>query len=325
MPRYSIIVPVYNVAPYLRECLDSILAQDSPSEYEVILVDDGSTDSSGTICDEYAEIHSRIKVTHQTNAGVGAARNVGIAAALGEYLLFMDSDDYWEKAAISTLDFFLEHRPDMVQMCAESFDESGVTKKLSPDLFPAKDGEKGKDYLNRLFAIGKMPLYGSYYYLYRKDFLNESGIRFDERLQVNEDLDFVMKSLAAAQKLFGTDFTAYHYRLHLQSVTHSITADKIMMELTTHAKWFRKYPVSALADEFAMCSIGIALINSPEERKMISDYLAENADIIRCVKDFRAKIARFLFSLFGPYGGAIAFLKMVDIKHFLHRWRRTRF
>ena len=93
MPKVSIIVPVYNVEPYLRRCIDSILAQ-SFADFELILVDDGSTDACGAICDEYVEKDERILVIHQENGGLSAARNTGIKASAGEYLLFCDSDDY---------------------------------------------------------------------------------------------------------------------------------------------------------------------------------------------------------------------------------------
>lgn len=111
--KLSFIVPVYNVAPYLRKCVDSLLAQDY-SDYEIILVDDGSTDESGVICDEYASrsfvnsfTHSLvtipIRVIHQANAGLSAARNAGIKCAEGKYLCFVDSDDYWEPNVLGSL------------------------------------------------------------------------------------------------------------------------------------------------------------------------------------------------------------------------------
>lgn len=89
----SIIVPVYNVEKYLKDCIESILKQ-SMQDFELILVDDGSTDSSGTICDRYAEKDSRIKVVHTKNGGLSAARNAGIEIARGEFVAFVDSDDY---------------------------------------------------------------------------------------------------------------------------------------------------------------------------------------------------------------------------------------
>lgn len=98
----SVIVPVYNVLPYLRKCIDSILAQ-TYSNLEIILVDDGSTDGSGAVCDEYAEVDLRIKVLHKENGGLSSARNSGLDVATGDWISFVDSDDYIEKTMIQTL------------------------------------------------------------------------------------------------------------------------------------------------------------------------------------------------------------------------------
>ena len=91
--RLSVIVPVYNVAAYLPRCVDSLLEQNGV-ELEILLVDDGSTDASGSICDGYAARDSRVKVIHKENGGLSSARNAGLDAAEGEYLTFVDSDDY---------------------------------------------------------------------------------------------------------------------------------------------------------------------------------------------------------------------------------------
>lgn len=110
-PKLSIIVPIYNVEQYLRKCVDSLLAQDYDN-YEIILVDDGSTDGSGNICGEFATNNQQlttnhklpfIKVIHQQNGGLSAARNAGLKAAKGEYVCFVDSDDYWEKNVLGGL------------------------------------------------------------------------------------------------------------------------------------------------------------------------------------------------------------------------------
>lgn len=92
-PEISVIVPVYNVEPYLRRCLDSIINQ-SMIEIEILVIDDGSTDQSGVICDEYAKLDNRVKVIHQDNNGLSHARNVGLDRAQGKYIMFVDSDDY---------------------------------------------------------------------------------------------------------------------------------------------------------------------------------------------------------------------------------------
>ena len=102
MIKLSFIVPIYNVEPYLRKCVDSLLAQDY-SDYEIILVDDGSPDGCPKICDEYAAAHKNVRVVHRPNGGLSAARNSGIEVAKGEYICFVDSDDYWEPNVIGRL------------------------------------------------------------------------------------------------------------------------------------------------------------------------------------------------------------------------------
>ena len=100
--KISIIIPVYNVKKYLRECLDSILAQ-SYKDFEIIIVDDGSTDSSGNICDEYSMKYENIKVLHKNNNGLSSARNAGLDIAQGEYILFFDCDDVVSPIMLETL------------------------------------------------------------------------------------------------------------------------------------------------------------------------------------------------------------------------------
>ena len=102
MPQISIIVPVYNVEPYLHKCIDSILAQ-TFTDFECILIDDGSPDNCPAICDEYATKDNRIILLHQKNAGVSAARNAGLNIAKGEWIGFVDSDDWIEKNALELL------------------------------------------------------------------------------------------------------------------------------------------------------------------------------------------------------------------------------
>lgn len=102
VPKISIIVPVYNVEKYLARCIDSILEQ-TFSDFECLLIDDGSPDCSGALCDEYAHKDNRIHVIHQKNAGVSAARNRGLDAARGEWICFVDSDDWCAKDMLSLL------------------------------------------------------------------------------------------------------------------------------------------------------------------------------------------------------------------------------
>lgn len=142
---FSIIVPIYNVEKYLRCCVDSVLAENF-ADYEMILVDDGSPDGCGKICDEYAGKYPHIKVIHQENGGLSDARNAGIRAAKGDYLIFLDSDDYWadtnrSKNARGGILFDLQQLAD-----------KKVDLILHPSSFNYRDIPKGADFSDNDFV-----------------------------------------------------------------------------------------------------------------------------------------------------------------------------
>lgn len=145
MPFFSIVIPVYNVAPYLRECLDSVLAQ-TFGNWEAICVDDGSTDGSGAILDAYAAKDERIKVVHQPNRGVSAARNVALDMSRGEWIGFLDADDFWLKWMLQDIHECTEaHAVEWIRIehrCVWHFKrgtEIAVDKKEAPIPCPAED------------------------------------------------------------------------------------------------------------------------------------------------------------------------------------------
>ena len=135
MELISVIVPVYNVEKYLRRCIDSILAQ-TYSNLEIILVDDGSTDNCGKICDDYSKIDSRIKVIHQDNSGVSSARNAGLKSSTGQYITFIDSDDYVDMAYIKTMANHMTEEVDIVVAGFKQFDENHNQINLLPVINP---------------------------------------------------------------------------------------------------------------------------------------------------------------------------------------------
>lgn len=111
MPTISVIVPIYNVEPYLHRCVDSVLEQ-TFADFELILVDDGSPDNCGAICDEYATKDGRVRVIHKENGGLSSARNAGIEAAAGEFILFVDADDVIHQQSVAIeLQFFGRRMP----------------------------------------------------------------------------------------------------------------------------------------------------------------------------------------------------------------------
>ena len=185
--KVSIVVPAYNVQEYLRECLDSILSQ-TYKNLQVICVDDGSTDNTGAILDEYAVGDTRLSVLHQSNGGVSAARNKGLDNAKGEYVLFLDADDYLEGDAIErALAGAKATNAQMITFGATVFPLENATYRLneliSPRLvhFPQFDPSLLFDEKSTPFAWRT---------LIARDLLKESRIRFDEQLKFGEDLLF---------------------------------------------------------------------------------------------------------------------------------------
>ena len=149
--RISVIVPVYNVENYLARCVDSILAQ-TYENLEVILVNDGSKDASGRICEEYAAKDSRITVIHKENGGLSSARNAGIDAATGEYLTFVDSDDWIEQQAYEWMMAVMK-RHEVKLVCAGRYDTDGRTGEKTLGLCPEKEEViSGEEMAGRIFT-----------------------------------------------------------------------------------------------------------------------------------------------------------------------------
>lgn len=223
MAFFSIIIPVYNVENYLRQCVDSLYIDSLLHEYEVILVDDGSTDSSGALCDEYAAKNVWVSVIHQQNAGLSSARNKGLLCATGEYVLFLDADDYLEEHALSLLEikttdcadlYFLQMRkvfPDGSSILLEKMDDSCI---------------KNQEHIlcMRYFAgLAKFP--GSACAkLVKRDLLLRHKLFFEEGVTA-EDLVWTLKCMLYARTFRYLDFPFYNYRQSRDgSITSKVTA-----------------------------------------------------------------------------------------------------
>lgn len=212
----SIIVPIYNVAPYLRKCVDSLLAQDI-SDFEIILVDDGSPDECPQICDEYAAMHNNIHVIHQENAGLSAARNAGIAVAQGEYIWFVDSDDYVEPNVLGVIvEQILRDNLDVLRFRYQNVRESGEV------FVPYKDMTNYNDYSSAptdglAFLNERMgnQCYAVQFLIRREIALQEvftQGIYF-------EDTDWTPRMLLRTKRVASTDLVVYNYLWREGSIT----------------------------------------------------------------------------------------------------------
>lgn len=218
-PLVSVIVPVYNVEAYLRECLDSVIAQ-TYQNLEIILVNDGSTDSSGRICDEYAVHDSRIKVIAKPNGGLSSARNAGMKSAHGTYIYFMDSDDWIQPETISCcLENVVSSNADFCFFDADSFDESGYNR---PQRYHRSHFYQCDDGLTILSQLCMSKEYHSsvYLMLFNAFFLKSNNIFFYEGI-VYEDMLFTFQTYALASKVTYINRSFYQRRYRDKSIMTS--------------------------------------------------------------------------------------------------------
>lgn len=206
----SIIVPVYKAENYLRDCVDSILSQ-TFRDFELILVDDGSPDSCGRICDEYAARDARVRVIHQKNGGVSAARNAGLERAAGSYVVFIDSDDSTDPDYLKDLMAAAGDTETLVIADYQPFREDGLEEKNFPAPFAVElDAGSAEDFRNLMFGFILFPPYCK---LYRRDIIEENHIRFDTQLRTAEDFDFNMQYIAHVQRIRYISSVQYRYRV----------------------------------------------------------------------------------------------------------------
>lgn len=230
-PKVSVVIPVYNSAKFLRPCLDSIVSQ-SFSDWEVVAVDDGSSDESPAILDEYAAKDSRFKIIHKENGGVSAARNDGLAAAAGEYVLFVDSDDWMDGAAFQMYwDEVCRTGADVVISDHWTWKENGVETEHQ---FFAQDFVVNDK--TSIQALQRTVLYRGYSpypsarcgYMFsalwskliRRQLLLENGILFSRTLKLYEDGLFALQVFQFAKSIAYKQVPTYHYRVLNNSLCH---------------------------------------------------------------------------------------------------------
>ena len=217
----SVIVPVFNVAGYLPQCVDSLLSQDY-GNLEVILIDDGSTDGSGEICDRYAALDSRVRAIHQKNGGAAAAKNAGLRLATGEYLAFADSDDYLEPGAYGFLmKILLENGADAVQgSFREVYRNRAEEQRISEEIL------EGYDYLLRFPKDFSCALLWNK--LYRRALFD--GVFFEEGHKIDDEY-FTYQGFLQPRKVVRADRIVYNYRKRASSVMSSPeSAERLVLD-----------------------------------------------------------------------------------------------
>jgi len=240
MNKISVIVPIYNVEKYLRRCVDSILAQ-TYANLEVILVDDGSTDGSPAICDEYAQKDKRVVVIHKKNAGVSAARNSGLDKATGDYVAFVDADDYVDTSMYAKLIEKAEQNDLDICVCQyyQVDEQTGKTKFVNETDI---DNIKNEKVFSSLIKVGSKHkkdhietenIMGCVWRaIYKKNLVADT--RFNQEFSIGEDLIFSIELFKKKPKVDIVCEPLYFYIQRASSAVHTYSEDKMKRRVAMH-------------------------------------------------------------------------------------------
>ncbi|MGU8778425.1 glycosyltransferase [Clostridium perfringens] len=259
--KVSVIVPIYKVENYLSQCIDSILAQ-SYSNLEVILVDDGSPDSCPKICDNYQMYDSRIRVIHKENQGLGLARNTGLDIATGDYVLFVDSDDYIDIDMIKILlDKIIKNNSDTVFCGLNKVKQDGKIVKV-PSIYK-NNIFKGRSIINNILLemVGSNPedkedsnIYMSVWHaLYSMKIIKEHNIKFpSERIFMSEDISFHIDYLRYSKSATYIDNCLYYYRENENSLSKKFDENRFKRQKKLYFQILDKLSVFLEEDEYLL-------------------------------------------------------------------------
>lgn len=284
----SVIVPIYNVEVYLPQCIDSLLSQTHPN-LEIILVDDGSPDKSGAICDSYAARWNHIRVIHKKNGGLSSARNAGIAAAQGEYIGFVDSDDFVANTMFRTLlEAAVSHNLQVAACGRFTTDEAGTVTGEQFTL-PSEKSYSTTEAMQEILISGKLDVA-----VWDKLFCKElfDGIDFPVG-QINEDAAIIFRLLARTDGVVHIGKPMYHYRERGGSITKSGYKSNKLQALE-HAQAITEFVCARFPDlapacskytAFLCCQLLSLMLKDPQTRKQYpehySRYMAELRKHIR--------------------------------------------
>lgn len=329
MPFFSIIIPVFNVELYLEECVRSVLTQ-TFSGFEVILVDDGSTDSSGCLCDQLAKEDSRIKVIHNPNGGASDARNTGLKISTGNYVLFLDSDDYWLS------DTVLEHLaqrihitdPDVLIYNLKKDFDGALTAPYFPETiqFCVDMNVECAEQLvfeNRLWTAC----------VWNKAIRRELFYRYDLRFRVGvtaEDIDWCCRLALCAERLDFLNINVVGYRQRYSSVTGSGSVaktqcllDNILLCLfliDSAPQMKQQHLLGYTAYQYCTLLHGYALLPASKEKKQMRPQINRMQYLLEYSDDPKVKLIRRVKKL----AGLGATLKLLAARAHIEAWKNKR-
>jgi glycosyltransferase involved in cell wall biosynthesis len=308
----SVIIPVYNVEKYLECCVNSVITQ-SYTDLDIILVDDGSIDNSPVLCDEFARIDSRIKVIHKNNGGLSDARNTGLLQAIGEYVMFIDSDDYLadENAVLALAEFVKKnHSAEMILFDYVMFYETNkryVINNKPPDLSKI-NGQESAYALDYLIRTGKFTI-SACTRMMKRSFLLENAISFENGL-LSEDLDWIFKIWNKVQDVSAIKRDLYVYRKREGSITSTFGIKHAYDLLGVIKRWSSFYLKSGLDQQvtnlfLGYCAYQLSILMGrlrelpKPERRLLYEQLKEQRWLFKYDVNYKTHQVNRLLSFFG--------------------------
>lgn len=244
----SVIIPVYKVEAYLKECVDSVLGQNY-KDIEVLLVDDGSPDHCPEICDEYAERDSRVRVIHKENGGLSDARNAGLDMAQGEFVMFLDSDDWWidNKVLDDIVDLINEHNADVVLFDRITYTSDGKIHYPNTETLKKINDLTFDDAVFELSKHGKFDISAATKVV-RAGIIKGNSLRFIKGIY-SEDIDWTFALFQFVHSVAGLERPIYCYRKRVGSITASVGMKNIDDHFSLVEKWSDEVKINASYSE----------------------------------------------------------------------------
>lgn len=327
--QYSFIIPVYNVEQYLQECVESIIKQNTDN-IEIILVDDGSFDNSGNLCDEYEKSVSYIKAIHQKNQGLSGARNTGLRHAKGKYVIFIDSDDYVDNHMVQNVEQILKQNGTVDVVLPIGWYKVYLKKTVLEDVFDIRDMHtviSGTDAL-RIYLKQNVSGWTACGKVFNRDFLLKNGFQFKQGIYY-EDAQTIYKIIAKAESVSYVPASYFYRKNRETSILGRVTLKRVLDYIDILKEWdeyleemhFEQDITTGIRAVYAMEYVSSILPSIPRLEKQDRKYAFKKARQIDCYLEYSSKrlvkITRQIKRMIGFHVSCYILCVMKEIKRII--------
>lgn len=312
MIKISIIVPIYNIEKYVSECIDSVIKQNYIN-IEIILIDDGSTDGSGKLCDNYCKLDKRIRVIHCKNSGLSAARNLGIKVCTGDYIIFLDGDDFLSENCITDICEIIEKNINVDIICGKIINYY-PNKEIKENFILDKKNilnKKGTEVLTYFYEeIQETEMWSAWRSIYNRRFLIDNNLFFTEGI-TSEDFDLVPRIYIKANRIVPYNKPFYYYRQlrpnsiintvnlkRFQDITQIINKHLNMIKNNNYDDKFKKAFINKLANVYASYFVIIGE-TSLEDRESVEKIMKNLTWILKYTSGVKGRYVYFMEKIIG--------------------------